>query len=65
MYIPLSDDKHRFVQDSSKSAHWKSETIFFSDNFCSNNVFFSTKNIFLGFCLGLHIAVVFHMQSLK
>ena len=26
MYLPLGDDKHRFVRDNSKKAHWKSET---------------------------------------
>ena len=92
MYIPLSDDKHRFVQDSSKKAHWKSETKFIPRenlrNIFSDKFFFKDKKKFLTkillekfswekkiiakefcrkknleFCLGLHTAVVFRMQS--
>ena len=66
MNIPLSDDKHRFVRDSSTKAHWKSETKFsLKQNtriFFSDKIIFMIKNI-LGFCLGLHTAVVFRVQS--
>ena len=73
MYIPLSDVKHWFVRNSSKKAHWKSEKKF-SDNFFSNKNIFLKLNFVLdwilprtefclGFCLGLHTAVVFRMQS--
>ena len=62
MYIPLSDDKHRFVRDSSKSA------LEIQDNVQHSfllTIFFLTKKFFsrTGFCLGLHTAVVFRMQS--
>ena len=42
MYIPLSDDKQRFVRDRSLCALEIQQ--------CLNN-FFLTKNLFLGFCL--------------
>ena len=68
MYIPLSDDKHRFVRDSSKKVHWKSETMFetkfiLRQNlriFFSNNLFFPRKSSQIlfqtEFCLGLDFA---------
>ena len=57
MYIPLSDDQHRFVRDSSLCA------LEIRDNVRAN--FFPTKNLFLEiflgteFCFGLHTAVYF------
>ena len=71
-YMPLSDDKHRFVRDT-YFAHWKSETtsetFFFSgQNFFPDKKFFPDKIYFsrvvsrTEFCLGLH-AAVFRMQS--
>ena len=77
MYIPLSDDKHWFVRDSSLCALEIQDnvrdnfflTIFFEDkNFFQQKIFFS--DFFLdwilswtGICLGLHPTVVFRMQS--
>ena len=55
MYIPLSDDKHRFLRDSSLCALEIRDNV--RDNFFPKNFFF------LRFCLGLHTAVVFRMQS--
>ena len=51
MYIPLSDDKHRFVRDSSLCA------LEIRDNLFPTKFFSQTE-----FCLGLHTAVVFRMQ---
>ena len=78
MYIPLSDDKHWFVRDNSKKVPWKSETTSktkFSPRHCLRLDFVSDSilswtEFYLGldlsrteFCLGLHTAVVFRMQS--
>ena len=78
MFIPLGDDKHRFVRyNSNESAleirdKIQSETI--SENFFSENNF-SSKNPppqkrkkigwkkILVFCLGLHTTVVFRMHQ--
>ena len=71
MYIPLSDDKHPKVRDSSKK-HTGNPRQIQSETKCSlrqNSVqeFFSDgqkKNFSqTEFCLGLHTAVVFRMQS--
>ena len=74
MYVLLNDDRHRFVGGSSKSAleirdniQDKIQSKKKSENFCWKIIFFeikflSEKNI-LEFCLGLHTAVVFRMQS--
>ena len=71
MYIPLSDGKHRFVRDSSKTTLEIWDNI--QDKIFSDNLFFPTKFYFwqkifsqifsrIEFCLGLHTAVVFRMQ---
>ena len=68
-------------ETTQKKAHWKSETKFSkkqnSQDFFSNKIkkFFPTKKYFVRknswifslteFCLGLHTAVVFRMQSLN
>ena len=68
MYVPLSDDKHWFVQNSSLCAMDIQDNIwdkFFSDNFFSDKDFFFLDWILsqTEFCLRLHTAVVFCMQS--
>ena len=72
MYVPLSGDKHRFVQDSSLCTLEIQDNIrdkFFSDNFFCDNFFlglnFTSEWIlsWTKFCLGLHAAVVFRTQS--
>ena len=52
MYIPLSDDKHRFVRDSSLRTLEIRNNV--RDNFFLTKFFFQQKNIFLGFCLRLN-----------
>ena len=74
MCIPLSDDKHRKVRDSSKSALEIQDKFSLRKNsvqefFPMVRIFFWTEfclGLYLSwteFCLGLHIAVVFRMQS--
>ena len=61
--IPLSDDKHRFVRDNSKSALEIHNDI--QDNFFPDKIFFLTKKSFslifsqTEFCLGLNFALDF------
>ena len=75
--------QYDIVRDSSLCALEIRDNVqdsFFSDNFFFRQIFFLTKNLFLGFflrmnfvfdwnlsrtefCLGLHTAVVFRMQS--
>ena len=52
MYVPLGDDKHRFVRDSSFCTLEIQDNI--RDNFFSDKIVFPTKNYFMEFCLGLN-----------
>ena len=52
IYVPLSDDKHQFVRDSSLWALSVWEKI--RDKYFLTKLFFPTKKFFLGFFLGLH-----------
>ena len=78
MYIPLSDDKHRKVRDSSKkcTGNLRQRQNAVQDKIQSENFFrwseffFFQSEFCLGlnlsrteFCFGLHTAVVFRMQS--
>ena len=67
MYIPLSDDKHRFIRDSSLCALEIQDnfflTIFSRRNFFLTGKYFSQIFSWTEFCLGLHAAVVFRKQS--
>ena len=51
MYVLLSDDKHRFVRDSSLCALEILDNVrdnFFSDNFFFQQILSPSKNLFLG-----------------
>ena len=66
MYIPLSDDKHRKVRDSSKKRTGNQRQIQSETKFSPENFFPNGQGKILSrtaFCLGLHTAVVFRMQS--
>ena len=57
MYIPLSDDKHRFVRESIICALEIQDNIlvnFFSYNFFSDNFFSDKKSLFLRLFLRLN-----------
>ena len=60
MYIPLSDDKHRKVRDSSKKCTGNPRQIQSENFFRRSEIFFF---FWTEFYLGLHTTVVFRMQS--
>ena len=69
MYIPLSDDKHRKVRDSSKKCTGNQRQIQSENFFPMVGIFFFGLNFVLGlnlswteFCLGLHTAVVLYVN---